>query len=72
THFNHYKLKDKKYYDGDKIKFNEENFPDQNAYVYEIGFTKIPKPPFNLVTEIIEKQSFEPLTLSLENLGVSN
>ena len=66
------KLADKNFYNNTKTKFVNEHFPSKDAYFYEIGFTKIPKPPFNLVIEIIEKQSYKPVTLTLENLSVSD
>lgn len=66
------KLSDKKFYNKAKTDFINNHFPKNDGYFYEIGFTKIPKPPFKLVIEIIEKQSYKPHTLTLENLSVSN
>jgi len=66
------RLLEKKFYNKAKTDFINNHFPDKDAYFYEIGFTKIPKPPFNLVIEIIEKQSYKPVTLTLENISVSN
>jgi hypothetical protein len=66
------KLSEKKFYNKAKTDFINNHFPDKDAYFYEIGFTKIPKPPLNLVFEIIEKQSYKPVTLTLENISVSN
>lgn len=61
-----------KIYNKDKIQFIKNTFADQNTYVYKIGFSKIPKPPFTFVIELIEKLSYKPHTLTLENLIVSN
>lgn len=61
-----------KIYNKDKIQFIKNTFTDQNTYVYKIGFSKIPKPPFTFVIELIEKQSYKPVTLTLENISVSN
>ena len=66
------KLSDKKFYNKAKTDFINNHFPKNDGYFYEIGFTKIPKPPFKLVIEIIEKQSYKPVTLTLENISVSN
>jgi len=66
------KLSEKNFYNKAKTDFISNHFPDKNAYFYEIGFTKIPKPPFNLVLEVIEKQSYKPVTLTLENISVSD
>lgn len=72
TIYRQQKLDDKKFYDRGKIDFTSQNFPEKEGYFYQIGFAKIPKPPFNLVIEIIEKQTYAPRTLTLENISVSN
>lgn len=59
------------FWDGALKKFVDDFFGDQKVYEYEIGFTKIPKSPFKLIVETIDKAEFQKHELTLEYIDVS-
>jgi len=65
-------LKDKNdFWDESVKKFVIDFFKEEKVYEYEIGFVKIPKPPFKLIIETIDKADFQPKMLTLEDIDVS-
>ena len=55
-----------------KIKaFVHDSFPEGKIYQYQIGFSKIPRPPFTLIIETVDKADYQSKTLTLENIDVS-
>ncbi len=63
--------KSKDYWDNKIKSFLADIFKEEEFYEYELGFAKMPDPPFKLLIETSGKQDFKTRTLLLEHIDVS-